>query len=380
MTATRTSVAEKAERMAMESANLEDLVYKSGRPYFRDGSCPYPLPCDMAEIHRQLLRSMVLTQVFGGPFCAPYLRHSRPRRVLEVACGAAVWSSMCHDYYGPEPAITFKGLDILSQAPDLQQAGLEWEFVQHDLRAPRLPFPDDHFDLVFVKDTGLCHLASTLQAESLSEYIRVLKSQGTLEIWDSDYIIRTLLPNPPPVPGLSVSHLEQAKQSATYHISPATPFAAAQNPFLKDFNAWASKAFEERGLTGVPCAFLGLAFSTEADSFRDYGNQRIAIPFSELKWEQHHGQRADSARYDIEPNRVSSPRILSPDQLALRRTTLSTMIQLIDSLEPILIEASGKTKDEWSHWWAAMITDLLQDDGTASGECLEVGAWWGQKK
>ena len=52
---------------------------------------------------------------------------------------------------------------------------------------------------------------------------------------------------------------------------------------------------------------------------------------------------------------------------------------MIEGLEPMLMEASGKSKDEWDRWWAAMITDLLHDEGTANGECLEVGAWWGQK-
>jgi len=46
----------------------------------------------------------------------------------------------------------------------------------------------------------------------------------------------------------------------------------------------------------------------------------------------------------------------------------------------MLMEASGKSKDEWDRWWASMVTDLLQDEGAANGECLEVGAWWGQKR
>jgi SAM-dependent methyltransferase len=342
---------------------------------------PYPLPCDLAEIHRQTLRSMVLMQVFDAPYCAPYFEDKPPKRVLEVACGSGAWSTACHDYLGRDTALSFTGLDIVPLAPDLSKAGLRWQFVQHDLRKQPLPFPDGHFDLVFVKDTGLCTSAANLQAEPLSEFLRILKSGGTLEIWDSDHIIRTLLPNPPIAPGLSEEQLEQAEDTATYTISAATPFAHAQNPYLKDYNAWATKAFERRKLTGVPCAFIGMAFSAETESFRDYGSRRIAIPLTELRWEKDPQVRKGSVgQDDATPQAYSQPRILTPDQIALRKTALNTIVQMIEGLESILMEASGKSKDEWDRWWTGMMTDLFHNEGAASGECLEVGAWWGQKR
>ena len=208
----------------------------------------------------------------------------------------------------------------------------------------------------------------------------MLKSGGTLEIWDSDYIIRTLLPNPPVAPGLSDEQLEQAEDTATYTISAATPFAQAQNPYLKDYNAWATKAFERRKLTGVPCAFIGMAFSSETESFRDYGSRRIAIPLSEVRWEKEfHVRKGSLGLADSTRGARTQRWTLTPDQLALRRTALNTIVQMIEGLESMLVEASGKSKDEWDRWWAAMITDLLQNEGTSNGECLEVGAWWGQK-
>jgi ubiquinone/menaquinone biosynthesis C-methylase UbiE len=324
---------------------------------------------------------MVLMQIFDAPYCAPYFDDTPPTKVLEVACGSGAWSTACHDYLGNDTAVSFTGLDILPLAPDLSKAGLKWQFVQHDLRRQPLPFSDGQFDFVFVKDTGLCTSAASLQAEPLSELLRVLKSGGTLEIWDSDYIIRTLLPNPPIAPGLSEEQLEQAEETATYTISAATPFAQAQNPYIKDYNAWATKAFERRKLTGVPCAFIGMAFSAETDSFRDYGSRRIAIPLSEVRWEKEpHVRKGSLGGQESSRENRPKPRVLTPEQLALRKTALNTIVQMIEGLESMLMEASGKSKDEWDRWWAAMVTDLFHDDGTADGECLEVGAWWGQKK
>ena len=356
------------------------LTRKSGRLFLRDSTAPYPLPCDLAEVHRQTLRSMLLMQVFDAPYCAPYFEDNHPRKVLEVACGSGAWSTACHDYFGRDAGVSFTGLDILPLAPDLARSGVKWQFVQHDLRKNPLPFPDETFDFVFVKDTGLCSSAASLQAEPLAELIRVLKSKGTLEVWDSDLIIRALLPNPPVAPGLSEEQLEQAEETATYTISAATPFAQAQNQYLRDYNAWAKKAFEKRKLTGVPCAFISMAFSTETDSFLNYGSRRIAIPLSEIRWERDPSIRKPSIGHaDATIDSRGRGRILNKDQLAMRRTALNTVVQMIEGMESILMDASEKSKDEWDRWWAAMITDLLQNEGTSNGECLEVGAWWGQK-
>jgi len=323
---------------------------------------------------------MVLMQVFDAPFCAPYFQDKHPKKVLEVACGSGLWSTTCHEYLGRGSGTSFTGLDILPLAPDMSKSGLRWHFVHHDLRRPPLPFSDGQFDFVFVKDTGLCTSAASLQAEPLSEFLRVLKSGGTLEVWDSDYIIRTLLPNPPIAPGMSDEQVEQAKETATYSISAATPFARAKNQYLRDYNTWAAAAFERRKLTGVPCAFIGMAFSAETDSFRNYGSRRMAIPLGEIGWEKDlHEQKGLAGRADSSEAHLPTW-TLTPDQLSLRRTALSTIVQMIEGLESMLMEASGKSKDEWDRWWASMVTDLLQDEGAANGECLEVGAWWGQKR
>lgn len=155
------------------------------RTYFRDPENPYPLPCDLPEIHRQSLRTMTLIRVFGSPYCAPQLKEKRPKKVLELACGSGLWSHACHDYFlehdvgGPKSpkeddknATSFTGLDIVSIAPDLRRKGVNWQFVRHDIRKPTLPFPSEHFDFVFIKDAGLCQSATAQQLDLLGEPLR----------------------------------------------------------------------------------------------------------------------------------------------------------------------------------------------------------------
>jgi SAM-dependent methyltransferase len=344
------------------------------RTYLRDPENPYPLPCDLAEIHRQILRSLTLMRVFGAPFCAPQLEKSPPKRVLELACGSGLWSSTCHEYFSRDghTDTAFTGLDITPLAPNLRKRGMNWQFIRHDIRKPTLPFPSEHFDFVFIKDAALCQSAAAQQIDLLSEPLRVLKRGGILEVWDSDHVFRALLPNPTPPRWLAEKDQEQADVTATYTISSATPFAPAQNKYLQDYNSWVEKAFEQRKLTPMPCATIGLSFTTETDSFQSVGSRRIAIPLGEVRWER------EGTRHN-HPSR-STQKALTADQLALRRTALTTVIQMIDGMEPMLMEASGKSRDEWDRWWAAMTMDLLQKNGLANGECLEVGAWWGQKR
>ena len=55
------------------------LIRTNDRVYLRDPDNPYPLPCDLAEIHRQTLRSLTLMRVFGAPFSAKSARKRPPR-------------------------------------------------------------------------------------------------------------------------------------------------------------------------------------------------------------------------------------------------------------------------------------------------------------
>jgi SAM-dependent methyltransferase len=376
MTTTSTGGLTGASSSSLSSATdyaANPFIRINDRTYLRDPENPYPLPCDLPEIQRQTLRTLTLMRVFGAPYCAPQLEKTPPKRVLELACGSGLWSSTCHEYFARDghSDISFTGLDINPLAPDLRKRGVNWQFKRHDLRKGTLPFPSEHFDFVFIKDAGLCQSATAQQADLLSEPLRVLRHGGILEVWDSDYIFRTLLPNPSAAPGLAEKDQEQASITATYSISPATPFAKAQNKYLQDYNTWVERAFERRKLTPMPCATISMSFTTEADNFQSVSSRRIAIPLGEVRWERE-GRADDVSR--------TARKALTADQIALRRTALITVIQMIEGMEPILMEASGKGQDEWDRWWACMTADLLQKNGLASGECLEVGAWWGRKR
>ncbi|OJJ40459.1 hypothetical protein ASPWEDRAFT_99611 [Aspergillus wentii DTO 134E9] len=348
------------------------LIRQGDRTYLRDPENLYPLPCDLPEIHRQTLRSLMLIRVFGGPFCNPHLADNPPKRVLELACGSGLGSSQCHDFFARRghPNVSFTGIDLVSVAPDLRKKGVNWQFKRHDLRKPRLPFPDDYFDFVFIKDAGMCPSSPAQQASGLSEPLRVLKSGGVLEVWDSDWVFRSLLPNPAPARKLASREQEIADSTATYTFSAATPFTRAQNKFLQDYNSWVETAFDRRKLSALPCATIGLSFNSEVDLLENVDSRRIAIPLGEIRWERE-GQGRDTGR---------TRKPLTTEQLSIRRTALITVIQMIEGMEPMLMEASGKSRDEWDRWWAAMTADLFQKGGIAGGECLEVSAWWGRKR
>ena len=370
------------------------FTYRHGRRYLQDSTLVYPLPTDLNELQRQNLSTLALIQVFGGPFCSPSLEKSPPQKVLELACGSALWSSVCHDFFKRQghSNVSFTGLDIVPSAPDLTHYGIKnWRFVQHDLRQLPLPFEDEEFDFIFVKDTVFCAKGVGLKVNPLSELKRYLKPGGIIEVWESDLLFRCLLPSPSVAPGTVNGDIEQARETATYTIGPETSFAKAQNQYIRDYDIWAERALDRIGLTAAPCALMGLAFSSEPEFFNNVGSRRIAIPFGKVRWEQEGVAREDSSCQIPDRKRMHEtarqaqssekrPLSLTSNQAALRYTILTVALGLVEGLEPLLMKESGKKQDEWDRWWAGLNTDLLQRDGTLNGECLEVGAWWARKR
>lgn len=370
---------------------LSPFVHRHGRRFLRDPTLLYPLPVDLVELHRQTLHTLMLMRVHGAPFCSPFFEKSAPRKVLELACGSAFWSSSCHHYFKLQghSNVSFTGVDIAPLAPDLKAQGLDWRFVLYDFRSGPLPFAEAEFDFVFVKDVGLTAPESPLTRNILADALRVLKPGGVMEFWETDHLFRTLLPHPAIPPATMEEDIDQAEGSATYIISSSTAFAKTQNRYLSDYNTWLQKAFEKRHLTPLPCSLIGWAFSSDPDVISDVGSRRIAIPFGEVRWEregvggegtQSKGHLRGKSVAIAEKQSNVEPKTLSADQIALRRTALTTTIQFIEGLELILKVESGKRQDEWDRWWAGMTNDLLEQNGTFNGECLEVGAWWGVKR
>lgn len=367
------------------------FTFRHGRRYLRDSSLTYPLPVDITELHRQHLRTLLLISLFGGPFASPAFTDAPPKRVLEIACGAALWSSTCDEYFKSRgwENVSFTGLDITPLAPDLKQQGTNWRFIQHDLRRPSLPFEDEEFDFIFVKDTAMCSPVGGSERNPLGEYKRYLRPGGVIEVWESDLILRCLLPLPLVAPGASDDKPVHAEATTTYTTTSRTEFVKAQNRNFVDYNTWVKKGLRKLRIPSNPCELMDMAFC-ERKSYTDRGRLRMAIPFGELRWEaedppipekgeetksQTRGNRTSKSS---EPSKAHSP--LNPDQMALRQTALQTVIGLIESLEPMLMKESEMKQDEWDRWWAGMTSDLLEKNGAADGECLEVGAWWARKR
>lgn len=370
---------------------------RNGRRYLRDTTLPYPLPCDLTELHRQTLRTMLLCQVFNGPVCSSAFNDKPPKRVLEVACGTGFWSVMCHRHFSQRgfSSISFTGIDIAPLAPRMDSDDdMNWRFVQHDLRRVPLPFRDEEFNLIMIKDLSMVMPTTGMQQQLMDEYLRILKPGGTLEIWDGDHSLRMLLPHAPPSTREDDDDSEDEEQvhtnaMGTYTLTPQTPLAAPQNQFLMDYNVWISKALEARKLTAMPCTMMRPMLLQEAEDLVDIDNRRLAIPLGEVRWEREGvGGAVTQGTNGVSSHGISSKgkakesdrKLLTPGQAALRRTALMTVVQMIESLEPLLREASGKGQDEWDRWHCNMMNDLLKSNGTSWGECLEVGAWWARKK
>jgi hypothetical protein len=292
--------------------------------------------------------------------------------------------------------VSFTGIDIAPLCPDMgKEVDMKWRFIQHDLRRTPLPFNDEEFDLVMVKDLSLVvNTTTSMQQVLMDEYLRILRPGGSLEIWDGDHTLRMLLPHAPRSTAADDSDSEDEEQeranaTGTYTLTAQTPLTAPQNVYLTEYNTWIAKALEQRKLTSMPCTHIRPMLLQEAD-LAEIESRRLAIPLGEVRWEREGiggaiTKNSSSARRNQTHSATgkgneSERRNLSTGQAALRRTALLTVVQKIEALEPLLREVSGKGQDEWDRWQSNMMNDLMKQNGTSWGECLEVGAWWATKK
>ncbi|KAJ2989513.1 hypothetical protein NUW58_g3432 [Xylaria curta] len=382
------------------------FVVRNGRTYINEATLPYPLPVDLPELHRQSLRTLLMFQLFGGPILSSVFASRPPTRVLDVGCGAGFWSMMCHRYFAQHghSSISFTGLDIVPLGGSGAQTNvkpdkeMQWHFVQHDIRQLPWPFADGEFDLVMVKDMAFAASARDAQP-IMDEYLRVLKPGGVLEFWEVDSIIRMLRPHAPKSTGAEIhdddtssdggDDEDNAERMGAYVMNNNTPISPPQNPYVVDYNAWSSKALEHLGLSAAPCTSIGPSLLQEAESLMDVQSKRLAVPLSEIKWEREgvggvvtkDGKSyIDTQKGKFRDTDWKTGSSVTAAQSALRRTALETTVSFILALEPLLRDVSGKSQEEWDTWAGKMTNDLLRDDGTSWGECLEVGVWTARKR
>ncbi|KAH9995938.1 hypothetical protein F4779DRAFT_631608 [Xylariaceae sp. FL0662B] len=395
-----------------QSVAARPFITRNNRVYINEPTLLYPLPVDLQELHRQSLRTLLLFQLFGGPTTAPEFSNKPPTRVLEVGCGSAFWSMMCHRYFAQHghSSISFTGIDIVPLVGSTLEQNwkpdkdMRWRFVQHDVRRMPWPFADHEFDLVLIKDLSMVY-PSRDPMPYFEEYLRILKPGGVLEIWETDNTIRMLRPHVLRTPSVAKAVDDSDSDSdsddeddtarlGAYVMTNNTPLSAPMNPFLVEYNGWATKALDARGLTPVPCTIVGPYLLQESETLMDVRSKRLAVPLSEIRWEREgvggvvtkdgksyiDSMKGKARAPDTKGGEKSKGKTLTATQAALRRTALETTVGLILCLEPLLREASGKSQDEWDSWAGKMMNDLLREGGTSLGECLEVGAWCARKK
>lgn len=190
----------------------------------------------------------------------------------------------------------------------------------------------------------------------MSEYVRLLKPGGTLEIWEFDFALRTLKPQIMQTesdPELTSLGIYANKKNST--LGPAV------NPYISEYNGWLATLLGGRGLAHVPCtqcALGDMAMLADADKLTTVGSKRLAVPLGEIMWEHHSGRA----------------RVLSAEQRAIRAAALQAFMLLVESFEPLLKGVSGKGEADWDEWVARARADWTQV-GFQFGECLEFGAW-----
>ena len=371
-------------------------VQRHNRRFLREVPA-YPLPVDLPELHRQALRTSLLIDVFGTPINSKLKRP--PARILELICGGAVWSLKCDQHLKRlgYHDVSFTGVDIAPLAPDLRKYGVNWRFIQHDLRKPPLPFGEE-FDLIMVSDgTTVMPSAKDIQNNPMIALKKYLRPGGCVEVIETDYIFRCLQPEPARPPGTSSRNVEQANKTATYVVGPATAFSKSPNPFFIEYNKWVEKVFQERDFTTTPCATMSYGVATEMLGYEKIESRRVAIPFTNIRWEndvESDGLQGEGATPNVSTGKkvgkgqgltkasasIEEAKPLTSGQAALRMTALNIITGLIESMEPILMKESGKKQDEWDRWWSMMMNDLYEKNGAFNGECIEAGVWWARRE
>ncbi|CAG8510769.1 6507_t:CDS:2 [Diversispora eburnea] len=136
-----------------------------------------------AETNRILLTHLTLETAFKGLFCTPI--HDKLRsgsKVLDVGCGPLLWSiEMAEDYRNS----SFYAVDKEEPSIPEQIIPKNVKFIKANL-LENLPFEDDFFDYIFLRDIIMCFEGSDFENIVLKEIFRVLKPGGYFEIVEAE--------------------------------------------------------------------------------------------------------------------------------------------------------------------------------------------------
>lgn len=343
------------------------LIFKEGRPYLNgiDGPFTYPLPVDLTETNRHIMLGLLTSAVFETPLLSPELLEKPPRRVLEVGCDSGYWSAACHQYFQSRGhQASFIGID--SKPPDginecYKSMGMDWQYIQYDLRDPEWPVEDGSIDLVMAKNMALVFNASSYSRAS-SEYVRVLRPGGTLEVWEHDFLIRSVTPQ------AQAEDTEELAHLGVYPVGMTASLGPSVNPYVVDYNIWLKSALEDLDLSPMPSvltpSLLAGCLVEGADELEGMIGKRLAVPLTALKWEREDGEKM----------------VLTNTQAAIRQTALGTFIGMVEAFEPLLRKSNRKNDDEWQEWLERAKREWVQGNGLSLGECLEFGALSLRKK
>lgn len=361
-----------------------------GRRYYSDERCPYLLPCDIPELNRQSLKHLLYKEVFGRIQMADIpdlVDKSLPYKVLDLGCGTGCWMASMHDELTARgfTNVKFVGVDVVPvHAP---MPGVDFTFIQHDVTKLPLPFANDEFDYVFLRDLTLCLPDTAIQSECLSDALRVLKEGGIYEAQCTDLTIRTL----------SETKAPRDPKSSAYNVTASTELLAeTKNHFVDVFNKRLVRSCQKRNISPVPMAQLTSNLLMEGNITKNH-NKRLALPLDEVWWEadmlgggggEHCVSPKDnSICFDYSRRNSTSlgkmklgPSPLTEEAKAVRYMARLIFVQFIESMEPFLREDNDIPQDDWDRFFKDMTADFFQKGGLRHGECIEFGAFWGIKK
>lgn len=192
----------------MKEVKLVEAIIINGRKY-QNFNTKYILPSDDQEQDRLVQVHFIYKYIFGGNFSAPVRdllsgscekskRHSAEwstqeelsPKVLDIACGNGTWiMDMATEF----PNTQFYGVDFAANYPTTIKPSNTF-FLQHDVLSPKgLPFPNDHFDYVHMRQVYTCFSESDWNA-IVKEIKRVLKPGGYVECRDIDPMLKNMGP------------------------------------------------------------------------------------------------------------------------------------------------------------------------------------------